>query len=489
MTRRTRFLVDEQPSIAAQWHPTLNSHLDRETIGPGSHKRVHWTCATGHEWQASVHSRVAGSGCPTCAGYVPRGRISLARHSPDVAAQWHPRNDLTPDGVGPGSQRKVWWHCPAGHEYEARIANRTRGTGCPRCARSGVLPSARPLSELPDLLAQVDPDQNEGIDAARILSNDKIKLQWRCPRGHRWQTMVRHRAVAGSGCPRCARRRTAPRLQEAHPELASEWHPSRNPGLAPTRLTAGSQRVVWWKRGECNGEYRAQSYHRVRGTTRCPFCSQRVQYVDLATESPDVAAQWHPGLNADLAPEAVRAGSNTLIWWQCPRGHKPWRAMVAMVFLGHQTCPGCRPEHGVSQQETDLFTELDRVLTGGVQQHLLRTPASRWSLDMLFPVDGHRHAVVEFDGSYWHRDAFDRDLRKALDIEQHQPAYTVVRVREQPLELTRPTDVAVPHLTDPFTAASTVIDHLMALLPWPDAVRDRARAYAAGSRPRSKRTR
>ncbi|MFD6465367.1 hypothetical protein [Streptomyces goshikiensis] len=80
---------------------------------------------------------------------------------------------------------------------------------------------------------------------------------------------------------------------------------------------------------------------------------------------------------------------------------------------------------------------------------------------------------------------------RQTDIEQHQPAYTVVRVREQPLELTRPTDVAVPHLTDPFTAASTVIDHLMALLPWPDTVRDRARAYAAaaGSRPRSNRMR
>ncbi|MET9570103.1 hypothetical protein ABZY34_13350 [Streptomyces virginiae] len=83
---------------------------------------------------------------------------------------------------------------------------------------------------------------------------------------------------------------------------------------------------------------------------------------------------------------------------------------------------------------------------------------------MLFPVDGHQRALVEFDGSRWHRDTFDRDPRKTPDIERHHPRCTVVRVREEPLELTRPTDVAVPHLADAFTTASTVIHPLMALM-------------------------
>ncbi|MEV5731180.1 zinc-ribbon domain-containing protein [Streptomyces pharetrae] len=63
--------------------------------------------------------RVAGAGCPQCAGYVLRGRTTLSEHSPDLAAEWHPRNDASPDQFGPGSQRKVWWRCPVGHEYQA----------------------------------------------------------------------------------------------------------------------------------------------------------------------------------------------------------------------------------------------------------------------------------------------------------------------------------------------------------------------------------
>lgn len=48
----------------------------------------------------------------------------------------------------------------------------------------------------------------------------------------------------------------------------------------------------------------------------------------------------------------------------------------------------------------------------------------------------------------------------------------------------RPTDITVPLLADPFTAASLVLDHLMTLLPWPAATHVRARAYTAEGRRR-----
>ena len=54
---------------------------------------------------------------------------------PELAEQWHPtkNGDLTPQDVVSGSHRKVWWKCPdCGYEWEASIANRSRGRGCPR---------------------------------------------------------------------------------------------------------------------------------------------------------------------------------------------------------------------------------------------------------------------------------------------------------------------------------------------------------------------
>ncbi|MDP6049225.1 MAG: zinc-ribbon domain-containing protein [Candidatus Bathyarchaeota archaeon] len=52
---------------------------------------------------------------------------------PGLAKEWHPtRNgNLTPEQVTPRNNRKVWWRCSRGHEWDAKIQSRTRGTGCP----------------------------------------------------------------------------------------------------------------------------------------------------------------------------------------------------------------------------------------------------------------------------------------------------------------------------------------------------------------------
>ena len=58
--------------------------------------------------------------------------------NPDLAAQWHPIKNgaLKPGAVTVSSGKKVWWQCPKidDHEWDARIAKRTAGTGCPYCA-------------------------------------------------------------------------------------------------------------------------------------------------------------------------------------------------------------------------------------------------------------------------------------------------------------------------------------------------------------------
>ena len=57
--------------------------------------------------------------------------------NPKLSKQWHPRanGSLTAQDVTPYSNKKVWWVCEKGHEWQARIEDRTRGTGCPYCFR------------------------------------------------------------------------------------------------------------------------------------------------------------------------------------------------------------------------------------------------------------------------------------------------------------------------------------------------------------------
>jgi len=61
---------------------------------------------------------------------------NLGKLCPDLAKEWHPnRNDsLTPFGVLPMSNRKVWWRCSKGHEWQATVCSRSYlGNGCPVC--------------------------------------------------------------------------------------------------------------------------------------------------------------------------------------------------------------------------------------------------------------------------------------------------------------------------------------------------------------------
>lgn len=76
------------------------------------------------------------SGCPVCAGkQVLPGFNDLASQKPALAAQWDAARNgtLTPEQVTPASNRKARWRCEKGHSFQAVIASRANGSGCPYC--------------------------------------------------------------------------------------------------------------------------------------------------------------------------------------------------------------------------------------------------------------------------------------------------------------------------------------------------------------------
>lgn len=59
-------------------------------------------------------------------------------------------------------------------------------------------------------------------------------------------------------------------LATVNPNLAVEWHPSKNGSLLPSQITAGSNKKVWWL-GKCGHEWEAAIYSRAAGKG-CPYC-------------------------------------------------------------------------------------------------------------------------------------------------------------------------------------------------------------------------
>ena len=125
--------------MAKEWHPTKNGDLKPNMVAPRSSKKAWWMCEKGHEWEASISSRTDGRGCPICANKkILSGYNDLATKNPKLAREWHPTKnaDLKPNMIAPGSNKKVWWMCEEGHEWQAKVNDRSNGTNCPFCRKS-----------------------------------------------------------------------------------------------------------------------------------------------------------------------------------------------------------------------------------------------------------------------------------------------------------------------------------------------------------------
>ena len=139
-------------------------------------------------------------------------------------------------------------------------------------------------------------------------------------------------------------------LAESHPNLAAEWHPTKNDGLKPDMVTAGSNKMVWWQLIYCDKktgthvfEWCCKISNRTLKGYGCPQLSNKLihkGFNDLATTHPELAKEWHPTKNGNLTVNDVSVSSNKKVWWKCNKGHE-WQAIIGNRHKGNG-CPICR---------------------------------------------------------------------------------------------------------------------------------------------------
>lgn len=337
-------------ALLAQWDIERNLPLTPDDVTFGSHKRVWWTCPSGHSWQAMVYTRSEGAGCPYCTGRkaLPEQNC-LAKQFPMLAVEWDSEKNapLTPKDITPGSHKLIWWRCQNGHSYRSAVKTRVQGSGCPYCAGKNVLPEETSLAaEYPTIAKEWDAAKNVPLLPTQVISGTRRKVWWRCPRGHSWRAAVYSRTTLGTGCPVCTGRQALAGendLATLYPDIAAQWDEEKNGALHPSNVTAGSNRRVWWQ-CEKGHSYRAVIAQRVQRGDGCPYCANRkvlLGFNDLATAAPLVAKQWHETLNGALTPEMVTAGSHKKAWWQCSYGHV-WKATIySRAGVQQCDCPVC----------------------------------------------------------------------------------------------------------------------------------------------------
>ena len=344
--------LNNRIDLLMQWDTDANLPLTPKTVTSGSSRKVWWFCEKGHRWQQAPWERTAKYlGCPVCRGkrIIP-GINDLKTLIPDVVDEWnYERNGtLRPENIFPYSHRKVWWKCrECGHEWLAQVKARagTQKCGCPVCANRMVIPGQNDLAtEYPEVAASWHPKKNRTLSPQEVPSGTTRKVWWKCSVcGNEWEAAVSSR-THGSGCPICAGKVVAAGVNDfasQYPEIAREWHPTKNGKLMPNAVTGQSNKSVWWVCPEGH-EYKAIVSSRTTSGSGCPYCANRrvlVGFNDLASQLPKVAKEWHPTLNGSLTPEHVTCGSAKKVWWKCNACGYEWKAII-YSRAGAQRC-GC----------------------------------------------------------------------------------------------------------------------------------------------------
>ena len=210
MLRENNNLEKSNLELVKKWNYEKNGDLKPTQVTVGSNKKVWWKCTKGHEWQATINNRAKGTGCPYCSSQkVLAGYNDLAASNPQLAKEWNyeKNEDLKPTQVTVGSNKKVWWKCSKGHDYQATINHRSNGSGCPYCSNYKVLTGYNDLATInPELAKEWNYEKNGDLKPTQVKASSGKKVWWKCSDGHEWQTTIAHRSK-GSGCPHCYRKR------------------------------------------------------------------------------------------------------------------------------------------------------------------------------------------------------------------------------------------------------------------------------------------
>jgi DNA-directed RNA polymerase subunit RPC12/RpoP len=249
--------------------------------------------------------------------------------------------ELLPSMFPYGSQKKVWWKCEKGHEWEAAINKVSNGSGCPICSGKKVLVGYNDLFSVhPNLKSIWAYDLNNEINPLEVTSGSGKMVHWRCQVGHVWRESI-SKISSGRRCPYCSNKRVLVGFNDlltTHPETGKLWNYGRN-STSPKEYTFGSNKKVWWK---CDkGHEWKTTVSEVVSGKRCPYCSNKavlVGFNDLLTTHPEIGDTWNYERN-DTSPKEYTFGSGKKVWWKCDLGHE-WQAVIHNRTRGHG-CPYC----------------------------------------------------------------------------------------------------------------------------------------------------
>jgi len=295
--------------------------------------------------------------------------------------------------------------------------------------------------------------------------------EYGCP--HEWKASLgnRTRFPNPSGCRFCSHVGEASCVHKSisylYPELMKQWHPTKNEGIDPTKLTPGSRVYAHWLCSNaacgCLHEWPAAIYNRTNADypTGCPFCSPVPLRVcihnSLEFNYPEIAKEWDIDKNGELKPSEVATKSNLRVSWICQKNpnHK-WDAYIYSRTCDYSGCPDCRHKTQAELLEwlIDVFSDSDVKpqktfdwCRGEISNRKLPFDFYLVKLNRIIELDGSQHFEQVSNWTSFKetrkRDIYKMKLALGHDIPVIRITQTMFKKRQAEMK-----DILLPYILD-----------------------------------------
>lgn len=324
-------LASQYPKIAKEWNYEKNGDLTPDNVFQHSPDKVWWKCDRGHEWQAQISHRTSkrGSSCPICQNHGSslievvlycclkeqfenvQHRIKIDKYEYDLyihdlnllieydGSYYHENGKRDKSDL---EKRKEDYAKELGYDFlRIRETNELETNayfydGKVNILYIGVGVNVKYVDFCKLLLAllhrkygcevSLDIDYSVVVEAREQMGVEKYENS----------------------------------LEYKYPEIAKEWHPTKNGRLKPNDVSFGSHFDAWWV-CPIGHEYLKKVYRRtdIREHSKgdCPYCAgQKVLegYNDLQSQVPGVLKYWDYDRNI-IKPNEVTSFSDKQVYW------------------------------------------------------------------------------------------------------------------------------------------------------------------------------
>jgi hypothetical protein len=310
-----------------------------------------------------------------------------------LVQQW--KDYWGPEYFGPGSSISILWHCPGQDRngktrhkpcsYKSQVCRRGQAAikgskflGCPYCCGRKKLVDSGLAKLYPEIAKELVAEEDSALE---MNPRAEQMCKWKCENNHTYSCMVSARTIDGQGCPQCYSGERVD-LASALPEILERFeHFDRNSGHDLRALPVNYK--VWW---QCSHENSQHSFYKSFAQLRetkfgCPKCQRKC--ADTLCHYPRVAAQFHPTFNGKLKPVKLAAGSNSQVWWLCPKHpDSPYQAQVFTHCIRADGCPFCAnrrscPENCLATRHPLLAAEFHPTMNGSLTPETIVGSGSR----------------------------------------------------------------------------------------------------------------